>query len=333
MGETIPLTMRAVEIAEPGGPEVLRLTSRPTPEPGPDEVLVRVRAAGLNRGDLMQRRGLYAPPPGFSDLPGLEVAGEVAALGADVEGWSVGDAVCALLAGGGYAEYSVVPALQCLPQPQGFTAVQAAAVPETLFTCWTTLIDDGRLKAGETLLVHGGSSGIGTTAIPLAKALGAKVFVTAGSDAKCAACLELGAELAVNYKTQDFVDVIAGHTSGRGVDVVLDMVGGDYVARDLQIMASRGRHVSIGLLGGLNATIPMPYVLMKALTITGSTLRGRTPAEKGAIADRLKAMVWPMLEDGRIAPVVHATYPLGQAAEAHRALEEGDHIGKIVLTV
>ena len=329
---SVPMTMTAIEIATFGGPEVLRPVDRPTPQPAPGEILIRVAAAALNRGDTMQRKGFYPPPPGITDIPGLEVAGHVAALGADVSGWSVGDPVCALLAGGGYAQYAVAPAGQCLPIPARLTMAQAGGLPETIFTCWTTLIDDGRLKAGETLLIHGGSSGIGTTGIPLAKALGATVYATAGSPEKCAACRALGADLAIDYKAEDFVEVIG--KTGREVDVVLDMVGGDYVGRDMQIMARRGRHVSIGLLSNTyDATIPMAMLLAKQLVITGSTLRGRTPEQKAAIGAQLREIVWPMIEDGRFAPVVHATFPLAQAADAHRALEDGGHIGKIVLTI
>ena len=334
MTREAPSEMDAIEIAHSGGPEVLRLVKRPTPQPGPGEILVRVRAAGLNRGDVMQRRGLYPPPPGTTDIPGLEVAGEIVGLGEGVAGWAPGDEVCALLAGGGYAEYAAVPVGQCLRVPRGMAMTEAAALPETLFTCWTTLIDDGRLQSGDTLLVHGGASGIGTTAIPLAKALGAKVFVTAGSEAKCQVCRDIGADLAINYRTEDFVEAIKAATDGRGVDVVLDMVGGDYVARDLQVMARHGRHVTIGMMGdGVMATIPMPLIMAKRLTITGSTLRGRSKEEKAEIGAQLRSKVWPLVEAGRIKPRVHATFALAHAAEAHRALEAGDHIGKIVLTV
>ena len=331
MAETVPTTMTVIEISQPGGPEVLKPVQRPVPHPAEGEILIRVQAAGVNRPDLMQRGGNYPPPPGASDIPGLEVAGTVAALGAGVTGWNIGDPVCALLAGGGYAEYAAVPALQCLPVPSGLTMVEAAALPETLFTCWTNLIDGGKLEAGQTVLIHGGASGIGTTGIQLAKALGAKVFVTAGSAEKCAACLKLGADLAINYKTEDFVAVVKDATGKRGVDVVLDMVGGDYVRRDIEILAQGGRHVSIATQGGVEATIPIFKVMQKRLILTGSTLRPRSPAEKGVIARALLETAWPMIAAGRLRPLIHAEYPLRQAAEAHRALEGGDHVGKIVL--
>jgi len=329
-----PPRMRVIEITSPGGPEVLRLAERPTPSPAPGEVLIRVQAAGLNRGDVVQRQGLYPPPPGVTAVPGLEIAGEIVALGDDVCGWAVGQPVCALLAGGGYAEYAVAPAGQCLPLPPGLAAAEGAALPEALFTCWTTLVDDGRLAAGETLLVHGGASGIGMTAIPLAKALGARVFVTAGSERRCDACRAAGADLAIDYKAEDFVAAVGRATEGRGVDVVLDMVAGDYVARSLQVLAPRGRHVTIGVMGGQHAaTIPMNLVLTRRLVLTGSTLRGRGLAEKQAIRDRLLAFAWPLVADGRLPARVHARFPLAQAAEAHRALEAGEQIGKIVLLV
>jgi putative PIG3 family NAD(P)H quinone oxidoreductase len=325
--------MTVIEILEPGGPEMLIPVQRPVPEPGPGEILIAAAAAGINRPDLMQRQGNYPPPPGASDIPGLEVAGTVAVLGEGVTEFAVGDKVCALLAGGGYAERVVVPAVQCLPLPQGLTMVEAAALPETLFTCWTNLIDGGHLTAGETVLIHGGASGIGTTGIQLAKALGATVFVTAGSPEKCEACRKLGADLAIDYKTEDFVAVIKQATGKRGVDVVLDMVGGDYVRRDIEILAQGGRHVSIAVQGGVEATIPIFKVMQKRLILTGSTLRPRSPAEKGMIAEALHKTVWPMIAAGKLKPIIHATFPLGQAAEAHRALEDGDHIGKIVLTI
>jgi NADPH:quinone reductase len=324
--------MIAIEISTPGGPDVLKPVERPTPEPTPGEVLIAVEAAGLNRGDLMQRQGYYPPPPGASDIPGLEVAGRIAALGPGVQGWQVGERVCAILAGGGYAEYAVAPAVQCLPIPRGLSMTEAGALPETLFTCWTNLIDDGHLEAGDTLLIHGGASGIGTTGIQLAKALGATVFVTAGSAEKCSACRKLGADLAIDYKSQDFVAVIDQVTAGRGVDVVLDMVGGDYVGRSMQIMAQGARHISIGIMTTPDATVSMPQIIMKHLTLTGSTLRRRSPAEKGAIAESLRQRFWPVIEQGKLKPVVHRSFPLAQAADAHRALEAGDHIGKIVLT-
>ena len=329
----IPSDMTVIEVARPGGPEVLTPVQRPVPQPAAGEILIKVQAAGVNRPDLMQRQGNYPPPPGASDIPGLEVAGTIAALGAGVSGWAVGDAVCALLAGGGYAEYSAVPAVQCLPVPQTLSMVEAAALPETLFTCWTNLVDGGHLKVGETVLIHGGSSGIGTTGIQLAKALGARVLVTAGSAEKCAACLKLGADLAIDYKTEDFVAAVKAATEKRGVDVVLDMVGGDYVRRDIEILAQGGRHVSIAVQGGIEATIPIFKVMQKRLVLTGSTLRPRSPAEKGVIAESLLKTVWPMIAAGHLRPLIHATYPFAVASEAHRALENGDHIGKIVLIV
>jgi NADPH:quinone reductase len=331
MAEPVPAEMTAIEISTPGGPEVLKPVGRATPQPAEGEILIRVAAAGVNRPDLLQRQGNYPPPPGASNIPGLEVAGTVAALGAGVTGWKIGDRVCALLAGGGYAAFAAAPELQCLPIPEGLSIVEAAALPETLFTCWTNLIDGGRLQAGETVLIHGGSSGIGTTGIQLAKALGATVIATAGTPEKCDACRRLGADLAIDYKTEDFAKVIKA--AGMTVDVVLDMVGGDYVRRDIEIMAQGGRHVSIASLGGAEATIPIFRIMQKRLILTGSTLRARSPVEKGAIAARLLETVWPMIAAGLLRPMVHATFPLAQAAEAHAALEAGDHIGKIVLTV
>jgi NADPH:quinone reductase len=329
----IPSDMTVIEIKEPGGPEVLNPVRRPVPHPATGEILIAVQAAGVNRPDLMQRQGNYPPPPGASDIPGLEVAGTVAALGEGVTGWAVGDAVCALLAGGGYSEYAAVPAVQCLPLPDGLSMVEAAALPETLFTCWTNLVDGGHLAAGQTVLIHGGSSGIGTTGIQLAKGLGARVLVTAGSAEKCAACLKLGADLAIDYKTEDFVAAVKAATDKRGVDIVLDMVGGDYVRRNIEILASGGRHVSIATQGGIEATIPIFRVMQKRLILTGSTLRPRGPAEKGVIAEALHKTVWPMIAAGRLKPLIHGVFPLDRAAEAHRALESGDHIGKIVLMV
>jgi putative PIG3 family NAD(P)H quinone oxidoreductase len=325
--------MMVIEISTPGGPEVLTPARRPVPEPAPGEILIAVAAAGINRPDLMQRQGNYPPPPGASDIPGLEAAGTVAALGEGVTGFKIDDQVCALLAGGGYAEYVAVPAVQCLPLPQGLSIVEAAALPETLFTCWTNLIDGGHLKARETVLIHGGSSGIGTTGIQLAKALDATVYVTAGSPEKCESCRRLGADLAINYKSEDFVAVVKEKTAKRGVDVVLDMVGGDYVRRDIEILAQGGRHVSIATQGGIEATIPIFRVMQKRLILTGSTLRPRSAAEKGRIAEALLKTAWPMIAAGKLKPIIHATFPLAKAAEAHRALEDGDHIGKIVLTV
>jgi putative PIG3 family NAD(P)H quinone oxidoreductase len=333
MREAIPPTMNCIEISHPGAPEVLVPIERPTPQPAEGEVLIAVAAAGVNRPDIVQRLGNYPPPPGASDLPGLEVSGSIVALGSNVAGFALGDTVCALLAGGGYARYVVAPAVQCLPIPRGLSLIEAAALPETLFTCWTNLIDGGRLKAGETVLIHGGSSGIGTTGIQLAKALGARVFATAGSAAKCEACRTLGADLAIDYKTEDFIKAVKAATGGRGVDVVLDMVGGDYVRRNIEAMAPGGRHVSIASLGGADATIPIFRIMQKRLILTGSTLRARSPAEKGVIAASLRETVWPLIEAGQIRPLIHAAFPLARAADAHRALEVGDHIGKIILIV
>lgn len=325
--------MRVVEITRPGGPEVLQMASRPVPRPGPGEVCVRVAAAGVNRPDVFQRLGRYAPPPGASDIPGLEVSGTIVAVGPDVSRWRPGDRVCALLAGGGYAEYCVVPAVQCLPVPRGLDAVRAAAIPETFFTVWTNVFDRGRLQAGEWLLVHGGTSGIGTTAIQLAVAFGAQVIATAGTGEKCKACVSLGARRAVNYRTEDFVEVTLNETGGRGVDVVLDIVGGDYFARNLQVLAAGGRLVQIAHLQGSKVPLDLRLLMQRGLIVTGSLLRPRTPAEKGAIAAALHDRVWPLLESGTVTPRVHATFPLDQAAEAHRLMESGVHIGKIVLTV
>ncbi len=325
--------MTVIEIVQPGGAEVLLPAERPVPIPGPNEILIAVHAAGLNRADILQRQGNYAPPPGASDILGLEVSGHVAETGSEVQGWNAGDPVCALLAGGGYAEFVAVPAEQCLPIPAGLSMTEAASLPEALFTCWTNLIDGGGLKAGEAALIHGGSSGIGVIGIQLVKALGARVFVTAGSAAKCAACLELGADLAIDYKAGDFVPAVKAATGGRGVDLVLDMVGGDYVRRNMEAMAPGGRHVSIATQGGLEATIPVWRIMQKRLILTGSTLRARSPAEKGAIAAALLRNVWPMIESGRIRPRIQAVFPLERAAEAHRAMETGDHVGKLVLKV
>jgi len=325
--------MTAVEIAQPGGPEVLRPVTRPTPALGSRDVLIAVAAAGVNRPDLMQRQGRYAPPPGASDIPGLEVAGRVVARGKDVEEWQEGDAVCALVAGGGYAEYCAAPAPQCLPVPKGLDFVQAAALPETVFTVWTNVFERGRLAAGETLLVHGGASGIGTTAIQMARARGVRVFATAGTREKCAACEKLGAERAIDYSREDFAAVVAELTAGRGVDVILDMVGGDYLPRNLASLATDGRLVQIAFLKGPRAEIDLMTVMHRRLTLTGSTLRPRSIEEKGQIARAVRENVWPLIEKGDVRPVLHATFPLAAAAEAHRALEAGTHVGKIVLIV
>jgi NADPH2:quinone reductase len=322
--------MRAIEISTPGGPEVLRMVERPTPAPGSGELLVRVEAAGVNRPDILQRLGQYPPPPGISDLPGLEVAGTVSAVGPDVSRWREGDSVCALVAGGGYAEYCVVPEPQALPLPRGFRPGEAAAIPETFFTVWTNLFDRGKLAESETVLIHGGSSGIGTTAIQLARAFAATVLATAGSDAKCAACERLGAR-AINYRTADFVQVAREFTGAKGVDIILDIVGGDYLQKNIECLAIHGRLIQIGLLGGSRAEINLRPLMQKRLTLTGSTLRTRSVAEKGAIARDLEARVWPLLASRQVAPLIDRTLPLGDAAEAHRLLESGEVIGKIVL--
>ncbi len=324
--------MIAIEIREPGEPDVLVPVERPTPVPADGEVLIRVAAAGVNRPDVFQRRGRYAPPPGASDIPGLEVSGRIEALGPGVSGVAVGDAVCALVSGGGYAEYCVAPAPQCLPVPRGMDVVTAAAIPETFFTVWTNVFQRGRLQPGESLLVHGGSSGIGTTAIQLAKAKGARVFATAGTPDKCAACERLGAERCVDYRTGDFVAVIRELTGGRGVDVVLDMVGADYFARNLEVLAVEGRLVEIATLHGVKAEVNLQAIMGRRLTITGSTLRPRPVADKAAIATELRQHVWPLLEAGTVKPIVHATFPLRDAAEAHRVMESSVHTGKLLLT-
>ena len=323
--------MRAVEISKPGPPEVLRAVERPDPTPGAGEVRIRVAAAGVNRPDILQRRGAYPPPPGASDLPGLEVAGVIDMLGSGVSDWHVGDRVCALLSGGGYATLCTAPAVQCLPIPGGMDFPAAAAIPETFFTVWTNVFDRGRLRAGESALFHGGSSGIGTTAIQLAAARGSRVFATAGSDEKCRACEQLGAERAINYRTDDFVDVVKQLTGGQGVNLILDIVGGDYIARDLAALAVEGRLVVIGFMGGDTATIDFRRVLGRRLTITGSTLRPRSVAEKGEIATALRWEVWPLLEQRVVKPVVYRTFPLEDAAAAHRLMESSEHVGKIVL--
>ncbi|KRD26927.1 NAD(P)H-quinone oxidoreductase [Acidovorax sp. Root267] len=327
--------MRAVEITSFGGPEVLRLGERPVPQPGIGELLIRVAASGINRPDVLQRMGHYAPPPGTSDLPGLEVAGVVEsgdALAMAEAGIRVGDRVCALVAGGGYAEWCVAPVLQCLPVPEGFSDVEAASLPETFFTVWSNVFDRGRLQAGESLLVQGGTSGIGVTAVQLAHAFGATVIATAGSDEKCAACLQLGAHHAIHYKSQDFVAETKRITQGKGVDVVLDMVAGDYVAREVECLAEDGRLVIIAVQGGVKSDFNAGLVLRRRLTITGSTLRPRSVAFKGAIARALREHVWPLLVAGRVRPVIHSTFVVAEAAKAHALMESNQHIGKIVLT-
>lgn len=326
--------MVCIEIPTYGGPDVLRLAERPDPEPGPGDVLIRVAAAGVNRPDVMQRRGIYPPPAGASDVPGLEVSGTVLRTGSDVSRWRPGDRVCALVTGGGYASRCVAPAPQCLPVPSGIDFVAAAAIPETYFTVWSNVFERGRLRAGETALFHGGTSGIGTTAIQLAAARGAHVFATAGSEVKCRACESLGAASAINYRTTDFVEAIRALTDDRGVDLILDIIGGSYLPRNLKALAIDGRLVQIGLMEGeASAPIDLRRVLGRRLTVTGSTLRPRTVEEKGRIADALLAQVWPLIEHGAVTPIVHRAFPLAQAAAAHALLESSAHIGKIVLTV
>ena len=329
---SLPSEMTAIEITEPGGPEVLRPAKRPLPEPAAGEVLIRVEAAGVNRPDVLQRLGGYPPPPGASDIPGLEVAGEVVARGEGVESPGLGERVTALVTGGGYAEYCAAPAAQCLPFPKGFDATAAAALPETYFTVWSNVFDRAGLQAGERFLVHGGSSGIGTTAIQLASAFGAEVYTTAGSPEKLEACRALGAKRAVNYREEDFVAVLKEESGGKGVDVILDMVGGDYIARDIKLLAPDGRLVFIAFLGGSKAEVDFLPVMLKRLKITGSTLRARDVAFKAAIAAQLQEKVWPLLEEGRVKPLIHSSFPLTGAAEAHRLMESSEHIGKIMLT-
>ncbi len=329
----LPTTMTAIEIDGFGGPEVLKPTTRPVPLPSTGEVLIEVAAAGVNRPDIHQREGNYAPPPGASDIPGLEIAGKVVAVGLGVHHYKVGQEVCALVAGGGYAAYCAAPEPQVLPVPKGLSLIEAAALPETFFTVWTNLFERGALKAGETMLVHGGSSGIGTTAIQLAKAFGARIFTTAGSREKCQACEKLGADVAIEYKREDFAEVIRGKTAGRGVDVILDMVGGDYFQRNINSLAMDGRLVSIAYLRGARVEVNFLPVMRNRLTITGSTLRPRTVQEKGAIAAALRAKVWPLIEKGAVKPLIERTFPLAEAAAAHRLLESSSHVGKIVLTV
>jgi putative PIG3 family NAD(P)H quinone oxidoreductase len=325
--------MIAIEIREPGEPDVLVPVERPNLSPGPGDVLIKVRAAGVNRPDVMQRRGRYPPPPGASDIPGLEVAGTVEAVGDGVTGWSIGDAICALVAGGGYAEFCLAPSPQCLPIPRGMDFVTAAAIPETFFTVWTNVFERGRLKPGESILIHGGSSGIGTTAIQLARAFEARVFATAGSPAKCAACERLGAQRCINYRETDFVEAIRELTGGAGVNVVLDIVGGPYVPRNLDVLAVEGRLVQIGVLGGAKTELNVAVIMQKRLIVTGSTLRVRPIADKAAIAAAVREHAWPLLESGAVKPLVYATFPLRDAAAAHRLMESSEHIGKIVLVV
>jgi len=328
----LPTDMQCIEISSPGAADVLHPVRRPLPVPCDDEVLIRVIAAGINRPDILQRQGLYPPPPGAPDLPGLEVSGEIVSVGNHESRWQVGQQVCALLSGGGYAEYAVAHEELCLPIPAPFTAIQAAAIPETFFTVWSNLFLHNTLKVGESLLVHGGSSGIGTTAIQLANAMDHRVFVTAGSQEKCQHCLELGAERAINYRDEDFVSEVKALTNGKGVDVILDMVGGDYVQRNIRAAAFRGRIISLAFLKGSKVEVDLMPMMLKQLVLTGSTLRSRPVSEKAEIARSLLDKVWPLLDNGVIAPVIHRTFPLHRANEAHRLMESSEHIGKIVLT-
>jgi NADPH2:quinone reductase len=328
----LPAMMTAIAMSSPGGPEVLVPEERPLPRPGPGEVLVRVAAAGVNRPDVLQRQGAYPPPPGAPDIPGLEIAGEVVALGEGVARWRIGDRVCALVPGGGYAQFCAVHESNALPVPAGLSLIEAAGVPETYFTVWSNVFERGGLKEGETLLVHGGSSGIGTTAIQLAKAFGATVITTAGSAEKCAACRALGADVAVNYREEDFVAATKQATGGRGANLILDMVGGDYIEKNHEAAAIDGRIVQIAFLKGSRATVDFRRLMLKRLVHTGSTLRARPVAEKAAIARALEEKVWPLLAAGRCLPVIHVTFPLADAAAAHALMESSAHVGKIVLT-
>ncbi len=330
---TLPSEMTCVLLDGFGGPEVLKPGKRPMPVLGAEDVLIKVAAAGVNRPDVLQRTGNYTPPPGASDLPGLEVAGTVVAIGSGVKDWKIGDAVMALVAGGGYAEYCAAPAPQCLPVPKGFSLIEAAAVPETFFTVWTNVFERGRLKSGETFLVHGGSSGIGTTAIQLAHLFGATVITTVGGADKAEACRKLGADVAINYREQDFVEAVMQATGKKGADLILDMVGGDYINRNLACLAVDGRLVQIAFLQGAKAEINLSHVMMKRQTITGSTLRPRSVAQKGEIAAALKQHVLPLFAEGKVKPVIYKTLKLTEAAEAHRLMESSAHIGKIVLAV
>lgn len=329
----LPETCRAIEIKAPGGPEVLVPTTRPMPVPGPGQVLVQVHAAGVNRPDVAQRQGGYPPPPGASDIPGLEIAGEVVAHGPGVTEPALGALVCALVAGGGYANYCLAEAVLCLPFPKGYDALRASALPETFFTVWHNVFQRARLKAGESFLVHGGASGIGTTAIQLAKAFGARAYATAGSPEKCQACLDLGADKAIDYRSEDFSIALQAATQGKGIDVILDMVGGDYIPRNLKLLATDGRLAQIAFLKSPKAEVSFLPIMLKRLTVTGSTLRPQSVAVKSVIAQELRQNVWPLLDAGKVHPVVHASFPLEQAADAHRLMESSKHIGKIVLTV
>ena len=329
----LPQQMQCIGFASPGGPEVLNLIERPLPAPKQGEVLIKVAAAGINRADCYQRQGAYPPPPGASDILGLEVSGTIAALGEGVINWKVGDKVCALVSGGAYAQYCTAHSGSCFAIPTGYDWVKAAALPETFMTVWSNVWMRAGLKPGETLLVQGGSSGIGTTAIQLAKALGHRVFVTAGSAEKCTACEKLGAEKAINYHTEDFVEVVKKLTDGRGVNVILDMVGGDYIPRELNALAEEGRIVLIAFQRGMQASVDLGLIMRRRLTVTGSTLRARDETFKTAVANAVKEKIWPLLESGKLAPVISATFPLAQAADAHRLMESSQHIGKIILQV
>jgi len=329
----LPHSMRAIEITQPGGPEVLALMARPIPPLSAHQVLIKVEAAGVSRPDAVQRLGVYPPPPGASDIPGLEIAGTVAALGDNMRHLRLGEPVCALVTGGGYAEFCTASAALCLPIPDGFDFIQAAALPETFFTVWSNVFDRAHLSAGETLLIHGGGSGIGTTAIQLAKAFGAKVFVTAGSDAKCEFCRQLGADAAINYQSQDFVDQVRHLTDQQGVDVILDMIGGDYLPKNLKCLANDGRLVQIAIQHGAKAEVDLWQIMLKRLTLTGSTLRARDDLFKQQIAWKLREKVWPLLASGKIRPVIDSVFTLNDAGKAHERLESGQHIGKIILKV
>ena len=329
----LPETMNCIEIPEPGGPEALKTTSRSVPTPAPSEVLIRVEVAGINRPDCIQRQGNYAPPPGTTDIPGLEVSGEIVAVGVDIKNWSVGDKVAALVAGGGYAEYVAAPFQQCLPIPDGLSMIEAAALPEAFFTVWTNVFERGALKKGETLMIHGGSSGIGTTAIQIASQMGARVITTAGSADKCQACADLGAERTVNYREEDFVEAAREFGDGKGVDVILDIVGGDYIAKNIKSLAPDGRLVQIAFLQGSKVDINFMSVMLKRLTFTGSTLRPQSIERKGEIAAALIEKVWPLISSGKIKPVIYKTFALNQVAEGHALMESSQHIGKIMLKI
>lgn len=330
----LPQDMTVIEISQPGGPEVLKPARRPLPRASEGEVLIKVAAAGVNRPDVLQRAGMYPPPPGAPDYPGLEVAGEIAALGANVKRWKIGDKVCALVAGGGYATYCLAPAEQCLPVPQGLDMAEAAALPENWFTVWTNIADRGRLQPGESILIHGGASGIGVAAIQLARLLGAsRIFATAGTDAKCRTCEDLGAEKAINYKTEDFAARIQDLTGGKGVDVILDMVGGKYFTPNIKSLTEEGRLVIIAVQGGPKGEGDLSLVMRKRLTVTGSTLRPRPVAFKGAIARALEERVWPAFADGRLKAIIDSRFPLDQAAAAHTRIDHADHVGKVLLTI